>query len=174
MAGLALALPVVLWQLWAFSRRPSSRMPSDLVVFVFFATFLLVVGVAFGYFLVLPRAMHFLTNFDQASSTSSSDPRDYYCSFVLLCLLAVGLVFEMPIFILALVRLGVLSDEKLRSNRRLGYFIVARRGAPAGGRPGDDHLRGRPADDPVRRVDLARGIDGTQGAPGRTGWVADP
>src|SRR6266540_1107880 len=89
-----------------------------------FALVLLVAGVAFGYWIVLPKAIQFLTNFDQHQFDIQIRAKDYY-SFVLTVLFAVGLVFELPIFILALVRLDVLTTHQLRSNRRLGYFIVA-------------------------------------------------
>jgi sec-independent protein translocase protein TatC len=125
MAGFALALPVVLWQLWSFL-APAVEEHAERVVltFVLLATALLVVGVAFGYWIVLPKAVHFLTNFDQNEFNIQIRAKDYY-SFVLTVLFAVGLVFELPIFMLALVRLDVLSTTTLRSNRRLGYFIVA-------------------------------------------------
>ena len=118
MAGFALALPVVLWQLWSFL-APAVEQHAERVVFgfVLLATVLLVAGVAFGYWIVLPKAIQFLTNIQIRA-------KDYY-SFVLTVLFAVGLVFELPIFLLALVRLDVLSTKTLRSNRRLGYFIVA-------------------------------------------------
>jgi len=125
MAGFALALPVVLWQLWSFL-APAVEQHAERVVFgfVLLATVLLVAGVAFGYWIVLPKAIQFLTNFDQHQFNIQIRAKDYY-SFVLTVLFAVGLVFELPIFLLALVRLDVLSTKTLRSNRRLGYFIVA-------------------------------------------------
>ena len=124
-AGFALALPVVLWQLWSFLAPAVEPHAERLVLtFVALATVLLVVGVAFGYFLVLPKAIHFLTNFDQSQFQILIRAKDYY-SFVLTVLFAVGLVFELPIFLLALVRLDVISTQTLRSNRRIGYFIVA-------------------------------------------------
>ena len=123
--GLALALPVVLWQLWSFlAPAVEEHAPRMVAVFVLFATALLVAGIAFGYFLVLPQAIHFLTNFDNSLYKVEIRAGPYY-SFVLTVLIAVGLVFELPIFVLALVRLGVLSTRTLRKNRRLGYFIVA-------------------------------------------------
>src|SRR5256714_5888510 len=123
--GLALALPVVLWQLWSFLAPAVEEHAQRMVaVFVLFATALLVAGIAFGYFLVLPQAIHFLTNFDNSLYKVEIRAGPYY-SFVLTVLIAVGLVFELPIFVLALVRLGVLSTRALRKNRRLGYFIVA-------------------------------------------------
>ena len=125
MAGIGLALPVLLWQLWSFL-APAFEENSQRVVAVFvaFATALLVGGVAFGYWLVLPKALHFLTNFDDNLYNIQIRAKDYF-SFALLVLAGVGLVFELPIFILALVRLGILQTITLRRNRRMGYFIVA-------------------------------------------------
>jgi len=115
----------VLWQLWSFLAPAVEPHAERMVlVFVLFATALLVAGVAFGYWVVLPKAVQFLTNFDQRQFDIKIRAKDYY-SFVLTVLFAVGLVFELPIFLLALVRLDVLSTKTLRSNRRLGYFIVA-------------------------------------------------
>src|SRR5919201_1998406 len=125
LVGFALAMPIILWQLWSFL-APAVEENSERTVFVFvlLATVLLACGVAFGYWIVLPKAIHFLTNFDKSVYNVQIRARDYF-SFVITVLIAVGLVFELPIFILALVRLGVLTTRTLRRNRRLGYFIVA-------------------------------------------------
>ena len=125
LAGLALAFPVLLWQLWSFlAPAVEPHAERTVLLFVLLATVLLVAGVAFGYWVVLPKAVHFLTNFDDQYYNSQLRARDYY-SFVITVLLAIGLVFELPIFLLALVRLDVMTPDTLRHNRRLGYFIVA-------------------------------------------------
>jgi sec-independent protein translocase protein TatC len=125
MAGFALALPVILWQLWSFlAPAVEEHAQRTVLVFVLLATVLLVIGVAFGYWVVLPKAVHFLTSFDEDQFNINVRAQDYY-GFVITVLIAVGIVFELPIFILALVRLGVLETDTLRNNRRLGYFIVA-------------------------------------------------
>ncbi len=124
-AGFALALPVILWQVWSFLapafKKPAERM---LVGFVAVATALFAGGVAFGYEIALPAAVHFLTNYDSSVYDIQVRASSYY-SFALIVLLSVGLVFELPIFILALVRLGVTSATKLRRNRRIGYVAMA-------------------------------------------------
>jgi sec-independent protein translocase protein TatC len=125
LAGLGLALPVILWQLWSFlAPAVEEHAERTVLVFVLFATGLLVAGVAFGYWVVLPKAIGFLTNFDESQFDIQLRAREYY-GFVMTVLFAVGLVFQLPIFMLALVRLGVVSTDTLRSNRRIGYFIVA-------------------------------------------------
>ena len=124
-AGFLIALPVVLWQLWSFL-APAFEMHTQRLVayFVLLSTLLLGFGLTFGYFVALPAAVHFLTNYDNNLFNVQIRARDYI-TFSMTVLLAVALVFELPIFVLALVRLGVLTTQQLRSNRRLGYFIVA-------------------------------------------------
>jgi sec-independent protein translocase protein TatC len=125
MAGIVLAFPILLWQLWSFL-APAFEESSQRTValFVAFASVLLACGVGFGYWLVLPQALHFLTHYDDQIYNIQIRARDYF-SFATAVLLAVGIVFELPIFVLGLVRIGILSTYTLRHNRRIGYFIVA-------------------------------------------------
>ncbi len=87
------------------------------------ATGLVPAGVVFAYFVVLPAAITFLTNFDD-TLYEVQIRASYYLSFTSLVLLACGLAFEMPIFILALVRIRVLSYDKLQRNRKTGYALM--------------------------------------------------
>ena len=120
MAGIALAFPILLWQLWSFLAPAFEESSQRMVaLFVAFASALLACGVAFGYWLVLPQALHFLTHYDDQLYHIQIRARDYF-SFATAVLLAVGIVFELPIFVLGLVRIGILSTYTLRHNRRLG------------------------------------------------------
>jgi sec-independent protein translocase protein TatC len=134
-AGFLLALPIILWQVWAFFAPAfdagSERRVLGLVVF---ATVLGLGGLAFGYFLLLPNAVHWLTNYDTAQFNNLIQAKPYY-SFVSTVLLGIVVVFEMPLVILGLVYLGVLSSATLRKHRRMGYFITA---VIALGLPGPD------------------------------------
>ena len=124
-ASLLIALPIVMWQFWSFL-APAFQERSQRIVagFTAFAGLLLVGGIMFGYFVALPAAVHFLTNYDSNRFNIQIRARDYY-SFVITVLFAVGVVFELPIFVLALARLGIVPVAKLRRNRRIGYVIVA-------------------------------------------------
>jgi sec-independent protein translocase protein TatC len=134
-AGLLLALPVLLWQLWAFFAPAfDEHHQQTVIVLVACATILGLAGLMFGYFILLPRAVHWLTNFDSHQFRILIRARDYY-SFTSTVLLGIVVVFELPMAVLGLVRLGVLSSARLRRNRRLGYFIVA---VVALGLPGPD------------------------------------
>jgi sec-independent protein translocase protein TatC len=124
-AGFLLALPVILWQGWSFLAPALEEASQRRVIgFVFLATGLLVAGIVFGYFVALPAAVHYLTNYDKNLYDIRIRARDYY-SFATMVMLAMALVFELPILVIALVRLGILSTARLRRERRLGYFIVA-------------------------------------------------
>ena len=121
-AAVAVTLPILLYQLWAFlAPAIETSVQRTVALFATFATVLFAGGVAFSYFVVMPRALAFLTNFNddvfQVQIRAS-----YYFSFVTVTLLATGLAFQMPIFILALVRLRVLTADKLRRNRRIGML----------------------------------------------------
>jgi sec-independent protein translocase protein TatC len=124
-AGFLLALPVILWQVWSFFAPAMQESTQRVVgVFVLFATVLLAAGIAFAYWIALPAAVHFLTNYDSNLYNIQIRARDYY-SFASLVLLALGVVFELPIFILALVRLRIVTAAKLRRGWRIGIVAVA-------------------------------------------------
>jgi sec-independent protein translocase protein TatC len=122
-AAVLVALPVILYQLYAFllpAFSPTERrvaLPLLLLVPVLF-----IAGVVFCYFVVLTPALDFLLNFNADEFNTQVRARDYY-SFVTLLMLAMGLGFQIPVGVVAACRLGVTSPEKLRRGRR--YAIVA-------------------------------------------------
>jgi len=123
-AALAITLPVILWQVWAFlAPAVSPHFERIVLVFVVLATGLFVAGVAFMYVVVLPRALDFLTSYDD-DFYDIQIRASYYYTFAAMTLLAGGLAFLMPIFVLALVRLRILSSRSLRSNRRIAYVVL--------------------------------------------------
>jgi sec-independent protein translocase protein TatC len=123
--GFALALPIVLWQLWSFvAPALTPKTQRGIAGFTVFAAALLVGGVVFGYRVALPAALHFLTNYDNSVYNVQIRAADFI-SFSVLVLAACGAVFELPIVVLGLVRVGALTSRKLRKNRRIGYMIVA-------------------------------------------------
>jgi sec-independent protein translocase protein TatC len=124
-AGVLLALPIIFWQIWAFFvPAVDSRNERQIAFFTGLAAVLMVCGIVFGYYVALPKAVHFLTNFDKEQFRIQIRARDYY-SFAAKVLFAMAIVFELPMFVIALVRLGILTTAQLRRNRKIGYFIVA-------------------------------------------------
>ena len=121
----ALALPVVLWQTWAYLAPAfQPHVQRTVAMLVAFASALFAGGVAFGYRVALPAAIHFLTGYDTKIYDVQVRAESYY-SFALTVLVAVGIVFEVPVFVLALVRLRVVTAAKLRHSWRVGLAAMA-------------------------------------------------
>ncbi|MCD6663665.1 MAG: twin-arginine translocase subunit TatC [Comamonas sp.] len=122
MAAFLVALPVVLYQVWAFIApglySHEKRMVLPLVIS---STILFFLGVAFCYYFVFGRVFTFIQSFAPKSITAAPDI-EAYLSFVLTMFLAFGVTFEVPIAVVVLVRLGLISVEKLKHVR--GYFVV--------------------------------------------------
>ncbi len=122
MAAFMLALPLVLYQIWAFVApglySHEKRMVLPLVVS---STILFVAGVAFCYFAVIPGMAKFIQAFAPGSITAAPDIEQYF-GFVLTLFFVFGIAFEVPIAVIVLARIGVVTIEQLQKAR--GYFIV--------------------------------------------------
>jgi sec-independent protein translocase protein TatC len=124
-AALLISLPLLLYQAYAFvlpAFSPTERqvaLPLMLMVPFLFAS-----GVVFAYYVVLPAAVNFLQNFNDDNYDILLQARDYY-KFAIMVLAAMGLLFQMPIVILAVTRMGILSTQQLRKNRRYAILVIA-------------------------------------------------
>jgi sec-independent protein translocase protein TatC len=128
-SGIALAMPVILYEIYAYvdpALRPNER--RFLLTLGPFVLALFIGGMAFCYFLLLPNAINFLFTF--GSDVFEAAPRaSEYVSFVTTFILGVGLVFEMPIIIFALTRIGLVSRSWLAKQRRYVVLFVFIAGA---------------------------------------------
>jgi sec-independent protein translocase protein TatC len=124
-AAIILALPFVLYQLYAFILPAFSRRQQRAIVpLLMMIPLLFIAGVAFGYFLVLPAAAKFLLNFNDTQFNVQVQAKQYY-SFFAMTVLACGIVFQVPVGILSVTRLGIVKVEQLTKNRRYAYLICA-------------------------------------------------
>jgi len=122
MAAFMLALPVVLYQVWAFVAPGLYSHEKKMVLpLVVSSTLLFITGVAFCYFLVIPGMSKFIQAFAPASITAAPDIEQYF-GFVLTLFFVFGIAFEVPIAVIVLARIGVVTIEQLRKFR--GYFVV--------------------------------------------------
>jgi sec-independent protein translocase protein TatC len=123
-AAIVISLPVILYQAYAFVLPALTTQEKRVVVpFLMGVPLLFVAGVVFGYFVVLPAATKFLLNFNDQQFNIQIRARDYY-SFFTLTLGVMGLIFQLPIGILAVTRLGIITPEQLSQNRRYAYVIL--------------------------------------------------
>jgi sec-independent protein translocase protein TatC len=122
--SLLLSMPIILYQLYAFlipAFSPEERkVATPLMAMI---PVLFIAGVLFGYYLVLPAAVRFLQNFNSDQFNILLQARDYY-KFAVLTLVASGIVFQVPVAVLALTRLGVVTPQFLLKNWRYAIVIL--------------------------------------------------
>jgi sec-independent protein translocase protein TatC len=124
-AGLLLALPLILYELYAFILPAFSPREREVAIPAMLGIpFLFVAGVVFGYFTVVPRAIQFLQNFNTDSFDVLIQAQPYY-KFVILLLAAMGLLFQIPIGIVAVTRMGIITPRQLSKNRRYAILVIA-------------------------------------------------
>ncbi len=122
MAAFVIALPVVLYQAWAFVAPGLYQHEKRLAVpLILSSTLLFIAGMAFCYFVVFRTVFHFIASFAPQSITPAPDI-EAYLNFVLTMFLAFGVTFEVPVVVVLLVKTGIVTVAKLREVR--GYVIV--------------------------------------------------
>ncbi|MGZ5316238.1 MAG: twin-arginine translocase subunit TatC [Solirubrobacterales bacterium] len=123
--AILLTLPVLLYEAYAFVLPAlSPREKKVILPFLLMAPFLFMAGVVFAYFVVLPAATDFLLNFNDDQFNVEIRARDYY-SFFALTEVSVGLLFQVPIGILAVTRLGIFTPQQIAANRRYAILVIA-------------------------------------------------
>lgn len=123
-SALIITLPIILYELYAYilpAFSPQER--KQITPMLFLSPLLFIAGVLFAYFVVLGPAIHFLLNFNAGQFNNQVRAKDYY-SFVTMLLFAMGVIFEGPMVILALVRLRIVTVAQLRKNRRYAYLVL--------------------------------------------------
>jgi len=120
-----LAAPFILWQLYAYILPAFSPAEKSVILpILLLFPVLFIAGVAFSYFAVMPAAVNFLLNFNDEQFNVQVRASDYY-SFFSMTMLAGGLIFQLPMAILAVTRLGIVKVEQITKNRRYAYLAIA-------------------------------------------------
>src|SRR3954447_12068541 len=123
--AIILSMPILVYQVYAYVLPAfSDREKRVILPILVIAPFLFMVGVLFAYFVVMPAAIKFLLNFNSSEFNIQLRARDYY-SFFAMTMIAGGVIFELPVAILAVTRLGIVKVEQLRKNRRYAYLLIA-------------------------------------------------
>jgi len=124
-AALLISLPVILYQAYAFILPAFSPREREVALpLMAMVPFLFVGGVVFAYYFVLPNAINFLQNFNDDNYDILLQARDYY-KFSIMILMVMGLLFQVPIGILAVTRVGIVTPAQLRKNRRYAILVIA-------------------------------------------------
>ncbi len=124
-----IALPIVLYQVWAFIAPGLYTHERKLVLPLVVSSYsLFLIGMSFAYFLVFPSVFQFMANYNAPLGAEMSTDIDKYLSFAMSTFLAFGITFEVPVVVVVLVKMGIVSLEKLREIRPyviVGAFIIA-------------------------------------------------
>jgi sec-independent protein translocase protein TatC len=124
-AALIISAPLISYQLFAYILPAfSPRERRAIMPLLIAIPLLFVLGVVFAYFVILPAAISFLLGFNGDQFNTELRAREYYTFFSTTCM-AGGFVFQVPIVILALVKLRIVTVKQLRTNRRYAYLIIA-------------------------------------------------
>jgi sec-independent protein translocase protein TatC len=123
--ALILSMPILLYQAYAYLLPALSDSERRVILPILLCVpILFIAGVAFAYFVVMPPAVNFLLGFNDTQFNVQVRAREYY-SFFSTTLLAGGLVFQLPLAILAVTRLGIVTPQQLAKNRRYAYLAIA-------------------------------------------------
>ncbi len=123
--AIILSMPIILFEIYGFLLPAFSKQQQRAVLpLLLLIPVLFIAGIAFGYFVVLPAATRFLLNFNNAQFNIQVRAKDYY-GFFAQTLLACGIVFQIPVGILAVTRLGIVNVRQLKEKRRYAYLGCA-------------------------------------------------
>jgi sec-independent protein translocase protein TatC len=123
--GILIALPILLYQIYAFVLPAfSPRERRTVLPMLLMVPFLFIAGTVFAYFVVMPPALQFLLGFNTDEFNVQVRGSEYY-GFFMVTLIGVGLLFQIPVAILAVTRLGIVTPQQLAKNRRYAILIIA-------------------------------------------------
>jgi sec-independent protein translocase protein TatC len=124
-----IALPVVMYQLWAFIAPGLYLHERRLILPLVVSSYsLFIIGMAFAYFLVFPTVFNFMASYNAPLGAEMSTDIDKYLGFAMNTFLAFGLTFEVPVVVVVLVRMGMVPLAKLREIRPyviVGAFVIS-------------------------------------------------
>jgi sec-independent protein translocase protein TatC len=125
LAGIVLGFPYLLWEVWRFIKPALLEMERKSASgFVFFASLLFILGILFGYYLIAPLSVNFLTNYKISDIIENTITVDSYLSSVATLTLGTGIVFELPVLIFILSKLGIMTPKFMRAQRRYAIVII--------------------------------------------------
>jgi sec-independent protein translocase protein TatC len=125
MIGIMIGFPYLLWEIWRFVKPALAEKEQKAANgFVFFASSLFAIGILFGYYVVAPLSLHFLTNYTISPDIQNTFTIDSYLTSVATLTLVSGIVFQLPVLVFILATLGILTPKFMREKRRFAIIII--------------------------------------------------
>lgn len=123
--ALLITLPVVLHQVWLFVKPGLSESEAKgTFLFIPVSFFLFLAGVSFSYFILFPMMLNFMSDINQSIGATETYGMSQYFTFMFNLIIPVGIVFEMPVVIMFLTKLGIVTPISLRKMRKIAYFVL--------------------------------------------------
>lgn len=125
MAGVILSIPYLLFELWLFIKpalHENERKSAS--GFVFFSSLLFIIGILFGYYIICPLSINFLTNFSVSKEIENTFTISSYLSSVATLTIGTGIIFELPVVIYILSKFGIMTPAFMRASRRYAAVII--------------------------------------------------
>lgn len=123
--GVVLGFPYLLWEVWRFVKPAlHDKERQSASGFVFYSSMLFIIGISFGYFIIAPLSVNFLTNYTVSDIIENTITVDSYLSSVATLTLGTGAVFELPIVIYILSKLGIMTPAFMKEKRRYAIVII--------------------------------------------------
>lgn len=118
-------LPVLLHQVWLFVKPGlSENEAKGTFLFIPVSFFLFLAGVSFSYFILFPMMLNFMSDINQSIGATETYGMSQYFTFMFNLIIPVGIVFEMPVVIMFLTKLGIVTPMSLRKMRKIAYFVL--------------------------------------------------
>ncbi|WP_316801997.1 twin-arginine translocase subunit TatC [Pedobacter nototheniae] len=125
MCGIVAGFPYLLWEIWRFIKPAlHEKERKSASGFVFSASVLFIIGILFGYFIICALSVNFLTGYTVSSEIKNTFTIDSYVSSIATLTLGTGIIFELPIIIFILSKLGLMTPKLMRSSRRYATVII--------------------------------------------------
>ncbi|OIJ14752.1 twin arginine-targeting protein translocase TatC [Anaerobacillus alkalilacustris] len=122
--ALGLSIPVLIWQIWLFVKPALTKREQRLtIIYIPASLFLFIAGLSFGYFIVLPLVLNFLTGLGSDMFTMMFTT-DKYFQFVLRMTIPFSILFEMPLVVMFLTSLGIVTPKGMQKNRKYAFFVI--------------------------------------------------
>ncbi len=124
-AGLVVSFPYVVWEIWRFIKPAlSTKEKSYARGIVFYTSFLFMLGILFGYYVITPMTVNFLGNYQVSEQVKNTITLDSFISIVTTMTLITGIVFELPIVVYFLSKVGILTPTFMRTYRRHAVVVI--------------------------------------------------
>ncbi|WP_042352404.1 twin-arginine translocase subunit TatC [Bacillus massiliigorillae] len=123
--SLILSFPIAIYQIWAFVKPGlTEKEAKGTLLYVPLSFFLFIVGLSFSFFIVFPMTLNFMSNVNSAIGAIETYGLQHYFTFMFNVVIPISLVFELPVVILFLTKLGIINPTSLKKVRKYAYFLL--------------------------------------------------